>query len=186
MPAFFVSNRLPMETHPLQKFQFCPVCGSAHWEINNFKSKHCTECGFTYYANASAAVACFIQNEEGELLVCRRAKNPAKGTLDLPGGFVDMDESAEEALKREIKEELNLELSDIHFMKSIPNLYEYSGMDIHTLDMLFTAKVKNWSPLQAADDVEEAFFMKLNTISPNDFGLDSIKKGIIAFLKATT
>lgn len=175
-----------MGTHPLQKFQFCPVCGSAHWEINNFKSKHCSDCGFTYYANASAAVACFIQNEAGDLLVCRRAKEPAKGTLDLPGGFVDMDESAEEALVREIREELNLELTDIRFMHSIPNLYEYSGMVIHTLDLLFTAKAVDLAPMQAADDVQEAFFRKLNTISPNEFGLDSIKKGIIAFLKATT
>lgn len=175
-----------METHPLEKFRYCPVCGSAHWEVNNFKSKHCADCGFCYYGNASAAVACFIQNEAGELLVCRRAKDPAKGTLDLPGGFVDMDESAEEALRREIKEELNLELTDIQFLQSIPNLYEYSGMVIHTLDLLFAAKAQDLVPLQAADDVQEAFFMKLNTISPNDFGLDSIKKGIIAFLKATT
>jgi ADP-ribose pyrophosphatase YjhB (NUDIX family) len=175
-----------METHPLQKFQFCPVCGSANWKINNFKSKHCLDCGFNYYGNVSAAVACFIQNAEGELLVCRRAKDPAKGTLDLPGGFVDMDESAEEALRREIKEELNLELTDICFLRSLPNLYEYSGMVIHTLDLLFTAKAVDLTPLRAADDVKEAFFMKLNTISPSDFGLDSIKKGIIAFLKATT
>ena len=175
-----------METHPLDKFQYCPVCGSAHWEINNFKSKHCADCGFTYYGNPSAAVACFIQNDAGDLLVCRRAKDPAKGTLDLPGGFVDMDESAEEALRREIKEELNLELTDIRFLQSLPNLYEYSGMVIHTLDLLFAAKVENFTPLHAADDVQEAFFRKLNTISPDEFGLDSIKKGIIAFLKATT
>jgi len=175
-----------MKSHPLQKFRFCPVCGSAHWEINNFKSKHCADCGFTYYGNPSAAVACFIQNKQGELLVCRRANDPAKGTLDLPGGFVDLYESAEEALKREIKEELNLDLTDIRFLQSIPNLYEYSGMVIHTLDLLFTAKVEDLNPLQAADDVQEAIFMKLNTISPDDFGLDSIKKGIIAFLKATT
>jgi NADH pyrophosphatase NudC (nudix superfamily) len=175
-----------METHPLQKFRFCPVCGSAHWEINNFKSKHCADCGFTYYGNPSAAVACFIQNKQGDLLVCRRANEPAKGTLDLPGGFVDLYESAEEALRREIKEELNLELTDIRFLQSIPNLYEYSGMVIHTLDLLFTAKVEDLAPLQAADDVQEAIFMKLNTISPDDFGLDSIKKGIIAFLKVTT
>jgi len=175
-----------METHPLQKFRFCPVCGSAHWEINNFKSKHCVDCGFTYYGNPSAAVACFIQNKEGELLVCRRAHDPAKGTLDLPGGFVDLYESGEEALKREIKEELNLELTDIQFFQSIPNLYEYSGMVIHTLDLLFTAQAVDLTPLRAADDVKEAFFMKLNTISSDDFGLDSIKKGIIAFLKATT
>ena len=175
-----------MKAHPLQKFRFCPVCGSAHWEVHNFKSKHCADCGFTYYGNPSAAVACFIQNKQGELLVCRRANDPAKGTLDLPGGFVDLYESAEEALQREIKEELNLELTDIRFMQSIPNLYEYSGMVIHTLDLLFTAKVEDLTPLQAADDVQEAIFMKLNTISPDDFGLDSIKKGIIAFLKATT
>jgi ADP-ribose pyrophosphatase YjhB (NUDIX family) len=177
---------MKMGTHPLDKFQFCPVCGSEQWEINNFKSKHCAFCSFTYYANPSAAVACFICNREGDLLVCRRAKEPAKGTLDLPGGFVDMDESAEDALRREIKEELNLELSDIRFSQSIPNLYEYSGMVIHTLDLFFTAKVEDFTPLQAADDVQEAFFRKLNTISPDDFGLDSIKKGIIAFLKATT
>lgn len=175
-----------MEAHPLEKFQHCPVCGSAIWKINNFKSKHCQKCGFTYYANVSAAVACFIQNEAGELLVCRRAKEPAKGTLDLPGGFVDMDETAEEALRREIMEELNLELSDIRYLQSLPNRYEYSGMVIHTLDLLFTARAENLTTMQAADDVQEAFFMPLNTISPSDFGLDSIKKGIIAFLKATT
>jgi NADH pyrophosphatase NudC (nudix superfamily) len=174
-----------MENHPLQKFRFCPVCGSSRWAVNNFKSKHCPDCGFTYYGNVSAAVACFIQNEKGELLVCRRAKDPAKGTLDLPGGFVDMDESAEEALIREIREELNLDLSDIRFLQSLPNLYEYSGMTIHTLDLLFSARALDLAPLKAADDVQEAFFMPLNTISPSDFGLDSIKKGIIAFLKAT-
>ena len=54
------------------------------------------------------------------------------------------------------------------------------------LDLLFAAKVENFTPLHAADDVQEAFFRKLNTISPDEFGLDSIKKGIIAFLKATT
>lgn len=175
-----------MEAHPLVKFNFCPVCGSAHWVVNNFKSKHCTDCGFTYYANVSAAVACFIQNEAGELLVCRRAKDPAKGSLDLPGGFVDRDESAEEALVREIREELNLELTDIRFLQSLPNLYEYSGLVVHTLDLLFTAKAVDLAPMRAADDVQEAFFRKLNTISPSEFGLDSIKKGIIAFLKANT
>jgi len=175
-----------MQTHPLQKFTFCPACGSANWEVNNFKSKHCADCGFTYYANVSSAVACFIQNEAGDLLVCRRAKDPAKGTLDLPGGFVDLDETAEEALRREIMEELNLELTDLKYLRSIPNLYEYSGMVIHTLDMLYSAKAVDLHPLRAADDVQEAFFIKLNTISPSDFGLDSIKKGIIAFLKETT
>ena len=42
---------------------------------------------FVYYFNPSSAVACFIRNSKGELLLVRRAKEPAKGTLDLPGAL---------------------------------------------------------------------------------------------------
>jgi NAD+ diphosphatase len=124
-----------------------------------------------------------LQNREGDLLVCRRAHDPARGTLDLPGGFVDPEESAEEALRREIREELNLEIIDPKHYLSLPNTYEYSGMLLNTLDLIYTARVENLEGFRAADDVSEAFFMPLNTISPRDFGLNSIKKGIIAFLK---
>ena len=88
-------------THVLDKFKFCPVCGSQHFEINNFKSKKCKDCGFTYYLNPSSATVAFILNEKEELLVVRRKNEPAKGTLDLPGGFVDMDETGEENYKNE-------------------------------------------------------------------------------------
>ena len=75
-------------SHPLDKFTYCPVCGSSHFDVNNFKSKRCQDCGFTYYANPCSATAAFIVNDRQEMLVVRRAKEPAKGTLDLPGGFV--------------------------------------------------------------------------------------------------
>jgi ADP-ribose pyrophosphatase YjhB (NUDIX family) len=172
-----------MEKHPLEHFRFCPVCGSAKWTTNNFKSKRCPDCGFIYYGNPSAAVACLLLNAKGELLVCRRANDPAKGTLDLPGGFVDPSESAEEALRREIREELHLEIENPELFTTLPNQYLYSGMELNTLDLIYTANVRDFSRLEASDDVSEAFFAALNTISPDDFGLNSIKKGIIAFLK---
>ena len=90
--------------HPLEKFRYCPVCGSSLFEVNNFKSKKCQDCGFTYYANPCSATAAFIVNDNNELLVVRRAKEPAKGTLDLPGGFCDMCETVEDGMRREIKE----------------------------------------------------------------------------------
>ena len=76
--------------HPLNQFKYCPKCGSAAFEIHNEKSKQCTDCGFVYYFNPSSATVALILNEKDELLVCHRAKEPAKGTLDLPGGFIDL------------------------------------------------------------------------------------------------
>ena len=66
--------------HPLEKFRYCPVCGSSHFEIQDEKSKHCENCGFEYFLNPSSAVAAFITNEKGELLVLTRKKDPGKGT----------------------------------------------------------------------------------------------------------
>ena len=84
-------------SHPLHQFTYCPKCGARTFVERNEKAKQCTTCGFVYYFNPSSAVACFIRNSKGELLLVRRAKEPAKGTLDLPGGFVDMYESADAA-----------------------------------------------------------------------------------------
>ena len=49
--------------HPLELFKYCPKCGSSHFEIHNEKSKHCADCGFTYYFNSSAATVAFIHEK---------------------------------------------------------------------------------------------------------------------------
>ena len=102
-------------SHPLHQFTYCPKCGARTFVERNEKAKQCTTCGFVYYFNPSSAVACFIRNSKGELLLVRRAKEPAKGTLDLPGGFVDMYESAEDAAHREVKEETGLDVTNIPY-----------------------------------------------------------------------
>ena len=61
-------------SHPLDKFVFCPVCGSSRFEVNNFKSKHCQDCGFTYYANPCSATAAFIVNDQ-TLAAIRKLKD---------------------------------------------------------------------------------------------------------------
>ena len=168
--------------HPLEMFTHCPVCGSSRFVVNTVKSKHCSDCSFTYYANPSAATAAFILRG-GCLLVARRANEPAKGTLDLPGGFVDMDETAEEGVRREIREETALEVSTLRYLFSLPNLYEYSGMTIHTLDMFFSVEVAPDAQPQADDDAAELQWIPLEDIQPEKFGLASIRKAVELFLK---
>ncbi len=171
--------------HPLEKFHYCPVCGSKDFEINNEKSRRCQSCGFTYYANPGAATAAFILDEAQNLLVVRRAKEPAKGTLDLPGGFCDMNETVEEGMRREIAEETGLQTDRMEYLFSMPNLYEYSGLGVHTLDMNFLVRVKGVRPVvRAADDAAEARWLTIGEIDPDEFGLTSIRKSVIRFLKA--
>lgn len=172
--------------HPLSQFRFCPKCGSPHFEEHNFKSKRCADCGFTYYFNSSAATVALIQNERQEILVCRRAKDPAKGTLDLPGGFIDMYETAEEGVAREVKEETGMTVVKAEYMFTLPNIYLYSGFPVHTLDMFFRCTVADTLHFKAMDDAADAFFLPLKEVHPEQFGLGSIRKGITMFLAANS
>lgn len=169
--------------HPLEQFKYCPKCGSSHFEVHNEKSKHCDDCGFTYYFNSSAATVAFILNHRNELLVCRRAKEPAKGTLDLSGGFIDMNETGEEGVAREVMEETGLTVIDTEYLFSLPNTYLYSGFLVHTLDLFFLCKVADDTRLCAMDDVADSFWMPLDSIHPEEFGLDSVRRGVTRFLK---
>lgn len=168
--------------HPLSQFSFCPQCGSNHFDEHNEKSKQCAACGFVYYFNPSAATVALILNERNELLVCRRAKEPAKGTLDLPGGFIDMGETGEEGVAREVLEETGLKVEEAIYQFTLPNIYVYSGFSVHTLDLFFLCKVADTSYFEANDDVADSFFLPLDAIRPEEFGLDSIQKGLNIFL----
>lgn len=173
--------------HPLSLFRFCPKCGSPRFTERNGKSKGCEDCGFVYYINPSAATVAFIlrrgnRPEECELLVVRRAKEPAKGTLDLPGGFSDLWETSEEGVRREVMEETGLKVKSEKFLFSIPNRYLYSGFTVHTMDMFYLCEVEENDEIRAMDDAEDAMWIKVQDIYPEKFGLESIRHGIEKFL----
>lgn len=170
-------------THVLDKFKYCPVCGSSHFEINNFKSKKCQDCGFSYYLNASAATVALILNDKEELLVVSRKNDPGKDMLDLPGGFIDMDETAEEGMAREVKEETGLDAAEVIYQYSYPNTYLYSGFLVHTLDMFFLVKPKSLSHIEALDDAAAYYWIPLVQIDIEKFAFESTKNGLKRFLQ---
>ena len=165
-------------SHPLDIFGHCPRCGKEGFAINDVKSKRCDGCGFILYFNAIAATVAVIVNNRKELLVARRAKEPAKGTLDLPGGFADSMETAEEAVAREVLEETGLKVSGTKYLFSLPNRYLYSGFEEHTLDLFFLCRTDATETPEANDDGAELSWMPLESIDPELFGLQSIRKGV--------
>ena len=172
--------------HPLSQFKYCPKCGSSHFLENNFKSKKCTDCGFIYYFNSCGATVALILNSDKELLVATRASDPVKGTFDLPGGFVDMYETAEECVCREVKEETGLDIDKVEYLFSLPNIYLYSGFEVHTIDLFFICHVNDTRKLTANDDVAKLQFIKFEDLQPKQFGLKSIKEGIEKILESKT
>ena len=164
--------------HPLHLFNYCPRCGSDKFAENDFKSKRCGSGGFIYNFTPLAATVGIITNDKGEMLVARRAKEPAKGTLDLPGGFCDSYETAEEGVAREIEEETGLKVCSTNYLFSIPNTYMYSGMELHTMDMFFHCTVDTTAKPTADDDVSELQWIAIDDLRSEDFGLVSIKKAI--------
>lgn len=169
--------------HPLHLFKFCPKCGSHEFVVNNDKSKRCKQCSFTYYFNPSAAAVAIIENDKGEILVARRANEPAKGTLDFPGGFADLHETIEQTVIREVLEETGLVVKHYEYLFSIPNIYLYSSLNVHTMDMFFKCYVDDTSTLSPQDDVSELFFININDVTPSDFGMQSVRQGLEILLK---
>ena len=172
-----------MKKHPLSRFRFCPVCGSELFTPNSEKSNRCAGCGFEFFLNPSGAYVAIIVDEQGRLLVARRDREPACGTLDLPGGFADIGETAEQGVAREVKEETGLDVVSAHYLFSIPNTYLYSSLEIPTLDLFFRCEVADISRLHAADDAAECMWLSPEDIHPEDFGLHSIRTGVERWLR---
>jgi mutator protein MutT len=176
-----LNRQLKMKT-----FKYCPRCGSINFVPDTWRSFKCRDCGFHFYINSSAAVAAIIVNEKNELLLTKRAFEPDKGMLDLPGGFVDPGETAENALIREIKEELNLDIVELSYYISFPNEYPFSGLIVNTIDLAFICKVKDFSNIRIADDVADYVFVTKDNIDYSKIGGSSIKKIVSQFLEYHT
>lgn len=101
----------------------------------------CPECKLDLYNNVASAVGLFIMDKDGRLLMEKRAKEPRKGFLALPGGFTDYNETAEEAAFRECREEIGVEPLSIKYLCSFSNDYEYKTIKYKTCDLFFLAQL---------------------------------------------
>jgi NAD+ diphosphatase len=156
-------------------FVFCPHCGEQTLSTGSLKSFSCKNCSFNFYINTASAGIALIFNEKNERLVTRRRYDPAKGMLDFPGGFSEPGETIEDSLKREVKEELDLDISKLTYFSSCPNKYIYKQVTYNIIDFAFICKVKGFDKIKAQDDISDYYFIELLKIDKNQFGLDSPK-----------
>jgi NAD+ diphosphatase len=169
--------------YPLNVFRHCPACGSTECGSRTIKQFVCRACGFHYFQNAAAAVIALICNTQGQTLFTRRAKEPARGKLDLPGGFVDPLETAETAVAREVLEETGLVVTATRFLATFTNRYEYRGVTYYTLDLVFVCTVPDLSPLGVRDEeVTETLFLAPSEVASDEISFESARHALRALL----
>lgn len=161
-------------------FRFCPNCQSQNFEFDNCVKFLCNNCGFVYYHNIAAAVAVILTFEDKILFTVRNI-DPDKGKWDLPGGFIDPNENAQEAACREIKEELglNLQPSDLKFVTTSPNYYLFKNVPYRTMDLFFECNLPSETiKITDKDEIKELLWVKNSEIDLDKIGFVSIRKVI--------
>ena len=158
-------------------FNFCPSCGSRDIFFDNIKQFKCKACSFTYFHNVATAVAAILECE-GKIVLIKRSQEPEKGKMDLPGGFVDPKETAEDGLRREIKEELHIDLSELKYLGSSPNTYKYKSVIYNTCDLFFYSKIEMLPVEFNRTEVEELVLMNPSEIPDDKFAFESTKFGL--------
>ena len=167
---------------PIEHFAFCPSCGQRQSKVARDGSFACERCQFVYYFNPAIAAAALVFNSSREALFIRRAKDPAKGKLALPGGFIDAGETAEEALRREMREEVNLELGPVHFLASFPNVYHYKGVTYPVLDFFFVAEALSTDEAAALDGVESYEWLSPAQVPLDEIAFPSMRRALQQYL----
>lgn len=132
---------------------FCPICGHAlgEREEGGRIRQACENCGYVHYVNPVPAVGILIEMDGGLVLI-RRANPPHQGEWTLPSGFIEADESAEEAAIREAGEEtgLTVEIVELFGVNSFPEGPPISGI------MIFFRARPVGGELRGGDDATDA------------------------------
>lgn len=167
---------------PSQFFTHCPRCGARQAAAPTRDVFQCDACNFAYYFNPALAVAGILRDNAGRMLLIERAREPAKGKLALPGGFVDIGETAEGALRREIKEEVNLEVGTLEFLCSRTNHYEYREVTYPLVDLFFLGRVNSIDHAVALDEVASLHWIVPDKIDLDQIAFPSIREALQLYI----
>lgn len=133
---------------------------------------NCNNCGFISYQNPKIIVGCF-PIWKNEVMLCRRGIEPRLGFWNLPGGFMELNETIEMGAVREMKEEtgVDVKIIGLHSIFSVPQ--------VNQLHLHFLAELVNLDYKLTPESTEIKLFNKRNTpwdeiaFASTDFGLKS-------------
>lgn len=167
---------------PLDTWNHCPSCGYIEFQKYHDNGKRCRACGYTLFSNPAAAAGVFLLDTENRFLAIRREREPRKGTWAVPGGFVDAGETLEMAAIRETHEEVGLQISNLSYLASFPNKYEYGGIEYATADTYFMSRDFDGDIVAQAGEVSSVAWLDVKTVDMDTMAFPSTRKAVEALL----
>jgi len=136
-----------------EQFRFCPIC-TTHLEVREFDGtprNHCSNCGFIRFRNPSPSAGAIAIMDE-KIVMIKRGRPPSKGKWAFPSGFLELGETPEEGVLRELEEESGVtgEIVDL-----IGVYYEQSEVWGDLLVIMYLVKVIGGT-IMAGDDADDA------------------------------
>jgi NAD+ diphosphatase len=175
--AFAILRSQETPLNVISFYLHCPKCGELQQTLTQGNKFACEndKCKFQRFFNPATGVAVFVTRPDGKMLFIMRAKEPSKGKLGLPGGFVDFDESAENAARREVREEVDLHIDALTFVCTHPNSYTYGGVTYPVLDLFFASTLAVNMVGTAMNEVQEVRWIDPKGVNPEDLAFPSMQ-----------
>ncbi len=142
-------------SHDRKAYRYCPYCG-AEMETRQVMGRRrgvCPACGFIHFLDPKVGAGVLVE-DQGKVLLVRRAVVPAKGKWCLPSGFVEYDEDPRRAAQRECREETGLEVDVLGLLDVLPYNADSRGPGII---IFYQARITG-GRLKPGDDADAACF----------------------------
>lgn len=163
----------------LDGWKFCPRC-ACELELERGRGR-CRRCGLAVYANPAPTANALCLDDEGHVLLARRARDPYRGRWDLPGGFLEEGEHPLLALRREVREETRLDVEPLDFIGAFVDWYSEDGTGVSTLNLYWTARLSAGEPRPADDVSELAWFASHELPPPEELAFANVAEALAAW-----
>jgi ADP-ribose pyrophosphatase YjhB (NUDIX family) len=160
-----LTSRILPDVAELESWKHCPRCGAGLEPFDGGARIECPECGFRYYASSKPTASGLVLDDDGRILLARRAREPDKGKWDLPGGFLNEGEDPHDGLRRELNEEASLDVEPLEFFDVVVDRYGDEDDAQRTLNLYWTCRVLRGTPTPA-DDVDELRWFARDELPP--------------------
>lgn len=154
--------------------KYCSRCGTELEEVDYAgRRKKCPGCEEIAWQNPSP-VAWLLVEHEGKYLLVKRDIQPDRGEWDIPGGYLELEESFQEAARRELEEETGVTVE--HDIRLIDTIHHESH---NVVGAVFHVELEEMPGYFAGDETEDARFWDLDELSRSDEVLRDICRQVL-------